>query len=98
MRYLDYKGAAALMHRPVGTVQWLVHQKRIPHLRLGPRSVLFDEDDLREWLASMRVAPNVATGYPVEVPLRRVPATTPNTSPPLRRSRERSTVKRRKDK
>lgn len=37
------------------TLYALVHAKRIPHLRIGKRHVLFPVAELREWLEQHRV-------------------------------------------
>ena len=54
MKLITYQKAAALLDLPVGTLYAWVHQKRVPHLRLGPRTVRFDEDELRAWVAERR--------------------------------------------
>ena len=39
---LDYKAASRLTTLGVGTLRWLVHLQRIPHVRLGDRTVRFE--------------------------------------------------------
>lgn len=39
------------------TLTALVSQKRIPHLRLSPRMVIFDRAELEAWLQSYAVPP-----------------------------------------
>ncbi len=56
--YLNYSQAAALLGVPKGTLYSLVHQHRIPHIRLGARFVRFDEDRLRAWMGQHRVEPH----------------------------------------
>ena len=53
---LRYPQAAALLGVPVGTVYAWVHQRRIPHHRMGPRLVLFSRGALNEWLRRHAVA------------------------------------------
>lgn len=47
---LSYREASALLAIPVGTLYALVHQKRIPHIRLSGRMVRFHPDALHAWL------------------------------------------------
>jgi excisionase family DNA binding protein len=53
---LTYIETARLLGLPVGTVYALVHQRRIPHVRLGPRLVRFRKEELDEWIARQQVA------------------------------------------
>ena len=55
--YLDYSEAAALLGVPKGTLYALVHQNRVPHIRLGKRFVRFDEDRLRAWMREHSAEP-----------------------------------------
>lgn len=50
MRLINYKKAAEFLDMPMGTLYALVHQKRIPHVRLGNRMVRFDLEALQAWL------------------------------------------------
>ena len=54
---LDYESAAAFLGMPKGTLYNMVYEKKVPHVRLGPKSVRFDPADLRRWLANRRVRP-----------------------------------------
>jgi excisionase family DNA binding protein len=54
-QYLNYKQAAEYLAVPVGTLRSLVSHKRIPHVRLGPRTVTFDVVELDRWLDAHRV-------------------------------------------
>lgn len=54
-KYVGYKGLAALGINK-NTAYSLVHQKRIPHVRLGNRYVLFDIEAVKEWLKSHEVS------------------------------------------
>ena len=47
---LSYQQASAVLGIPVGTLYALVHQKRIPHIRLSGRMVRFHPDALHAWL------------------------------------------------
>lgn len=48
----------------VGTVYWWVATGQVPHARLGPRLVRFDEAEIDAWLAAKRVAPRIAGTMP----------------------------------
>lgn len=37
----DYSGASRITHIKRSTLMWMVHEKKIPHIRLGPRMVRF---------------------------------------------------------
>ena len=52
---LCYRHAAKVLGLPLGTLYSLVSQRRIPHIRLGPRLVRFRQHDLRVWIAANRV-------------------------------------------
>jgi excisionase family DNA binding protein len=54
----DYDEAARLLGIPVNTLYTWVHQKRVPHLRLGPRAVKFNRRELQRWIESKRVEIN----------------------------------------
>lgn len=54
--YLTYKQASSLLEIPMGTMYSLVRTKRIPHVRLGPRSVRFIRTDLERWMQEHRVS------------------------------------------
>jgi len=61
---LDYGRAAALLTvQPAALRRW-VFQRRIPHLRLGPRTVRFRRNELLRWLAEAEVPPTTATPTP----------------------------------
>jgi excisionase family DNA binding protein len=61
-RVVGYEGAENHTGIRRNTLYNLVSQGRIPHIRLGPRFVLFDLDDLDEWLAARKVAAKDAAG------------------------------------
>ncbi len=48
-RLLTYDQAAAYLNLPVGTLHAWVREGRVPHLRLGPRTVRFRRGDLDAW-------------------------------------------------
>lgn len=52
-----YKQASVISGIPEGTLRSLVSTKGIPHIRIGPRSVLFDTEQLDAWLAERTVQP-----------------------------------------
>lgn len=49
-RYLNYKHAAAYLDMPEGTLRSLVYRKKIPYIRIGPRTVRLDIQELAKWL------------------------------------------------
>lgn len=56
MRRVRYKAAAAYTGIPEGSLRSMVCTKSIPHIRVGPRMVLLDLDQLDAWLAARTVA------------------------------------------
>lgn len=54
-RFLTYAQAAAYLALPIGTLRAMVSHKRIPHVRLGPRTVTFELVDLDSWIADRKV-------------------------------------------
>ena len=53
-RLTDYNGLAAYIGLPKGTIRAKVSRSDIPFLRLGPRLVRFDLDEIDRWLDSKR--------------------------------------------
>ena len=56
MPRVRYKEAAKHLNLPEGTLRALVSREQIPHIRIGPRCVLFDVEALDSWIASKTVA------------------------------------------
>lgn len=54
---LTYKEAAKVIGVPVGTLYAWVCQKRVPHVRYGPRMVRFRRAELVQWIEERRVSP-----------------------------------------
>jgi excisionase family DNA binding protein len=54
-KLLDYERAAELLGIPRGTLASMVHRRQVPHLRMGPRLVRFDQDELTAWANERRV-------------------------------------------
>ena len=52
---VGYPEASRLLGVPIGTLYAWVCQKRVPHIRLGPRAVRFNRAELERWLGSKRV-------------------------------------------
>lgn len=52
---LNYAEAAAHLGLKLGTLKAMVCRKEVPHIRLGPRLVVFDSSELDEWLLARRV-------------------------------------------
>jgi excisionase family DNA binding protein len=59
---ITYQEAARILGLPRGTLYALVHQNRIPHIRLGKRLVRFDENRLREFVDAHRVEAAFSNG------------------------------------
>lgn len=55
MNLLSYSDAADLLHIPVSTLYGWVHRREVPHIRLSPRTVRFDRDELIQWLRARHV-------------------------------------------
>lgn len=61
---VGYGGAEKITGLPRPTLRWLVHEKRIPHVRVGPRLVLFHVSELRAWLEAHACRPtSVRSGH-----------------------------------
>ena len=54
---LDYTDAEIIFGVKRATLRYWVHIKRIPHCRLGPRTVRFRREELQRWFETHRVAP-----------------------------------------
>jgi len=54
-KYIGYREAAEMFGIRLATVYALVHERRIPHRRLGRRLVRFSVDDLEAWFNEHRV-------------------------------------------
>ena len=52
---LGYAEAASLLGTKIATLYCWVHQKRIPHIRIGRRCIRFEKNTLIQWLASRSV-------------------------------------------
>lgn len=52
---MNYREAAEYLCVPVGTLYALVHQGRVPHVRLGRRFVRFDKKMLAAWVSQHHV-------------------------------------------
>lgn len=79
---MRYDQAAQHLGIPLSTLYALVHQRRVPHYRYGPRFVVFDTAELDEWMNGRKVAAEqVVTG------LHSIPS--PPASPTRRRTRVR---------
>jgi excisionase family DNA binding protein len=55
-RMLGYPELEALIRIPRGTLYCWVHQRAIPHVRLGPRLVRFRLSEVVAWLDQRAVA------------------------------------------
>jgi excisionase family DNA binding protein len=56
-RTISYQEAEQLLGLRGPTLRWLVHQRRIPHIRLGPRMVRFRVVELNAWLEAHACRP-----------------------------------------
>lgn len=54
-KYIGYSEAAEMLGIRVATLYSLVHERRIPHRRLGKRLVRFSIEDLEGWFNEHRV-------------------------------------------
>ena len=52
---LTYQQAATRLGITLSTLYSLVHQRRVPHVRLGPRFVRFKPAELDAWVEAHRV-------------------------------------------
>lgn len=52
---LTYAEAAAHLGLKIGTLRAMVCHRTVPHIRLGPRLVVFDRDALDGWLAERAI-------------------------------------------
>ncbi|MBX3159201.1 MAG: helix-turn-helix domain-containing protein [Deltaproteobacteria bacterium] len=52
---LRYPDAAEYIGIKIGTLRAMVHRRQVPHVRLGPRLVVFDVAALDLWLAAHAV-------------------------------------------
>jgi excisionase family DNA binding protein len=53
---LDYSAAEKVTGISKSTLYQLVHQKRIPHLKIGSRFIRFHKSKIVEWLKSHEVS------------------------------------------
>ena len=54
-RRIDYKAAAAHLGVTVNCLRTWVHRKTVPHIRLSGRVVVFDVEQLDQWLTERSV-------------------------------------------
>jgi excisionase family DNA binding protein len=47
--------AAAMLGVPINTIYAWVARKKLPHIRLSPRLVVFDRGELETWIAERRI-------------------------------------------
>ena len=57
LSFLNYQEAADYLGLKCSTLYALVAQRRVPHIRIGPRFVRFYADELDAWIAKKRVEP-----------------------------------------
>ncbi len=60
-KLLTYKELSRLLAVPTGTLYSLVHREKIPHIRLGRRTVRFDAEEISAWLDQQRCTPGGGT-------------------------------------
>ncbi len=58
-KLMTYEQLCARYGFKKGTIYSLVHEGRIPHIRLGPRFVRFEAAAIDEWIKSRTVQPIV---------------------------------------
>lgn len=52
---LTYHEAAAYIGLKIGTLRSMVCLQQVPHIRLGPRLVVFDSEALDQWMTERAV-------------------------------------------
>lgn len=52
---LNYREVAEMLGVPVGTVYAWVSRRALPHIRLGPRLVRFDREEIQRWRDERRI-------------------------------------------
>ena len=55
---IPYAAAAKHLGLKIQTLRTMVHRRQVPHIRLGPKLVVFDTDVLDAWLNERSVAAN----------------------------------------
>ena len=58
---ITYSQAARYLGLKMGTLYAMVSRRQVPHVRLGPRLVRFDPQELQEWVEARRIAPAALT-------------------------------------
>jgi excisionase family DNA binding protein len=56
-RRVRYQEAADYIGVPVGTLRSLVSRRKVPHIKIGPQTVLFDLDAIDVWIAEHSISP-----------------------------------------
>lgn len=51
---MNVEEVAIYLHKAVSTIYQMTHKKQIPHIKEGG-NLLFDRDDINNWLASKKV-------------------------------------------
>ena len=51
----SYAELSQLTGLNIGTLYAMVGQKRIPHYRIGPRHVVFDQKEIQKWFDEKRI-------------------------------------------
>ena len=54
-KIIGYEEASVFLGIPKGTLYAYVSDRRIPHYRLGPRSVKFSLNELETWLNNYKI-------------------------------------------
>lgn len=62
-KFVRYKAAQQITGLALPTLYSKVSRREIPHYRVGPRLVVFDEAELIAWLTRERVAPGQSDGH-----------------------------------
>ena len=55
MNLVGYPQAANYLKLSLNSLYWRVSRGEIPHVRLGPRTVRFDLEELNRWLSERSV-------------------------------------------
>ena len=59
-KHVSYTGAELITGINRNTLYAMVHQRRIPHLRIGSRHVVFSVSELEAWLEKHKVEVEIA--------------------------------------
>ena len=53
--WMTYTDVCEQLKIKPGTLAWMVHKRKIPHHRVGPRMVRFSKDEIERWMRERAV-------------------------------------------